>query len=106
MVGYGLTARGGEGAGGRPCCPLAFDLTVPAGTATRDVLDVVAACGRILISSIAAAGPDARGWHWGPTDPGGFAAIAVDEILVHTYDITQGLAVDWLPPAPLCAAVL
>lgn len=25
---------------------------------------------------------------------------------VHTYDITQGLKVDWLPPASLCAAVV
>ncbi|WP_244178643.1 hypothetical protein [Streptomyces rubellomurinus] len=32
--------------------------------------------------------------------------MGVAEILLHTHDITQGLAVEWQPPAPLCAAVL
>ncbi|MFG2905956.1 hypothetical protein ACGF13_12935 [Kitasatospora sp. NPDC048286] len=32
--------------------------------------------------------------------------MGVAETLLHTHDITQGLGVDWLPPAPLCAAVL
>ncbi|MFJ7159445.1 hypothetical protein ACIQUQ_31470 [Streptomyces sp. NPDC101118] len=27
------------------------------------------------------------------------------EVLLHTFDITQGLGVDWLPPAPRCVAV-
>ncbi|MGW0763859.1 hypothetical protein ACWD1Y_46720, partial [Streptomyces sp. NPDC002814] len=42
----------------------------------------------------------------GPCDPEGFAAMGVAETLLHTYDITQGLSVDWPPPAPLSAAVL
>jgi hypothetical protein len=51
-------------------------------------------------------GPDLRAWHWGPTDATGFAALGVDEVLVHTWDITRGLAVDWRPPPDLSAAVL
>jgi hypothetical protein len=55
---------------------------------------------------IATSPPQARGWHWGPTDPAGFAALGVNEILAHTHDIAQGLGISWLPPGPLCAAVL
>lgn len=32
--------------------------------------------------------------------------MGVTGSLLHTYDITQGLSVDWLPSAPLSAAVL
>ncbi|MFD3373851.1 MULTISPECIES: hypothetical protein [unclassified Streptomyces] len=32
--------------------------------------------------------------------------MGVAATLLHTYDNTQGLSVDWLPPAPLSAAVL
>ena len=40
------------------------------------------------------------------TDAGGFAALGVNETLVHTYDITQGLGISWLTPESLCAAML
>jgi hypothetical protein len=32
--------------------------------------------------------------------------MGVAETLLHTYDITQGLGVPWLPPKPLCRVVL
>jgi hypothetical protein len=35
----------------------------------------------------------------------GFAAMGVAETVMHTYDITQGLRVSWVPPESLCAAV-
>jgi hypothetical protein len=55
--------------------------------------------GTILGQVIAAAGPDARGWHpFGVADRSGFAAMACDEILVHCFDIATGLG---LPFAPL-----
>jgi hypothetical protein len=85
---------------------LPFDLVVRTTAAPGEVLDVVAACGRLLSAALAAAAPDARAWHWGPTDPSGFAALGVNEVLVHTYDITQGLGVDWRPLESLSAAVL
>jgi hypothetical protein len=85
---------------------LPLDLTVRAGATIPDVLRVVAACGGLLSSAIATAGPGARGWHWGPTDPTGFAALGMTEVLVHTYDIAQGLAEPWRPPGPLCVTVL
>ena len=40
------------------------------------------------------------------SDAAGFAAMGVAEVLVHTYDITQGLGVAWLPPEPLCQPVV
>lgn len=105
-VAHDLLAYAGQVTAQPTAAYLPFDLTVPAGTAPREVLGVVAACGGLLRNAIAAAGPNDRGWHWGPTDPGGFAALGVNEILVHTYDIAQGLAVSWFPPAELCARVL
>ena len=50
------------------------------------------------------AGPIA--WHWGMCDASGFAAMGTAEVLVHTFDITQGLGVAWLPPDSLSEGVV
>jgi hypothetical protein len=105
-IAHDVLAYAGQVAAGPTTAYLPFDVAVSADTAPRDILQVVAACGSLLSSTVTTASPDARGWHWGPTNPGGFAALGVNEILLHTSDITQGLAVAWLPPASLCAAVL
>ena len=70
------------------------------------VLDAVRACGGLLATALRASRPTVRAWHWGPTDPTGFAALGVNEILVHTWDIAQGLGLDWQPPAELAALVV
>jgi len=85
---------------------LPFDLAVRPDASPREVLRVVTACGGLLSSALRTAEPGARAWHYGPCDPEGFAAMGVAEVLLHTYDITQGLGVPWLPPERLCAAVL
>ncbi len=105
-VAHDLLAYAGQVAGQPGSAYLPFDLVIHADALPRDVLQVVIASGKLLSGALAAAGPDARAWHWGTTDPGGFAALGVNETLVHTYDITQGLGISWLPPASLCAAVL
>ncbi len=105
-VAHDLLAYAGQVAAQPGRAYLPFDVIIRPDATPRDVLQVVDASGRLLSGALAAAGPDTRAWHWGPTDPGGFAALGVNETLVHTYDITQGLGVGWLPPAPLCAAVL
>jgi len=91
-------------------CPatgyLPIDLVVRPATPPAQVLQVITACGGLLSSALTTADPAVRAWHWGPTDPGGFAALGVNEVLVHGYDITQGLGIRWLPPMRLCAAVL
>lgn len=85
---------------------LPFDLAVRPDVPVAEVLQVVRACGGLLVGALTVAGPDARAWHWGPCDPSGFAAMGVAETLVHTWDITRGLGVPWHPPAPLAAGVL
>ena len=105
-VAHDLLAYAGQVAGQPTDAYLPLDLTVREDAPPRDVLQVVAASGRLLSNALAAAGPDARAWHWGPTDPSGFAALGVNETLIHTYDIAQGLGIDWRPPEALCAAVL
>jgi hypothetical protein len=105
-VAHDLLAYAGQVAGQPTYAYLPLDLTVREDATPRDLLQVVVACGRLLSHALAAAGPDARAWHWGPTDPSGFAALGVNETLIHTYDIAQGLGIDWLPPEALCAAVL
>jgi hypothetical protein len=105
-VAHDLLAYAGQVAARPTDGYLPFDLTVRAGTAPRDVLTVVAAVGSLLGSAVATADPRTRGWHWGPTDTVGFLALGVNEVLVHTWDITEGLGVVWLPPAALCAPVL
>jgi Mycothiol maleylpyruvate isomerase N-terminal domain len=85
---------------------LPFDLVVRPNASPRDLLRIVTGCGRLLSNALAAAEPTARAWHWGLTDPSGFAALGVNETLMHTYDITQGLGISWRPPGALSAAVL
>ncbi|MDV3223025.1 maleylpyruvate isomerase N-terminal domain-containing protein [Intrasporangium sp.] len=105
-VAHDLLAYAGQVAAQPESAYLPFDLVIRTDTPPRDLLQVVVACGRLLSNALAAAGQDARAWHWGTTDPSGFAAMGVTEILVHTHDIAQGLGVSWLPPESLCAAVL
>ncbi|HWS33092.1 MAG TPA: maleylpyruvate isomerase N-terminal domain-containing protein [Actinoplanes sp.] len=105
-VAHDLTAYATQLAGRVSDAYLPLDLTVPPGTAPAGVLRVVASCGAMLGAVLHAAGPDARAWHWGPADPSGFAAMGVNETLVHTWDVTQGLGIGWSPPADLAAGVL
>jgi len=105
-VAHDLLAYAGQMAARPDRAYLPFDLVIRDGTPVGDVLRVVAACGRLLSDALSAAAPTARAWHWGPTDPSGFAALGVNETLVHTHDIAQGLGIDWRPPTDLCAAVL
>ncbi|MFU8874739.1 maleylpyruvate isomerase N-terminal domain-containing protein [Micromonospora sp. SL4-19] len=86
---------------------LPFDLRVRPDATAADVLTVVTASAGLLAAAVDNADPDTRAWHWGPCDPGGFAAMGVAEILLHTHDITRGLElVGWCPPPELCVGVL
>jgi hypothetical protein len=105
-VAHDLLAYAGQVAARPGSAYLPFDLVVRPDASPGDVLRIVAGCGRLLSQAVTAAEPTARAWHWGPTDPGGFAALGVTETLMHTYDITRGLGITWRPPESLCAAVL
>ncbi|TVL94521.1 hypothetical protein CD790_03630 [Streptomyces sp. SAJ15] len=61
----------------------------------------------VLASTVRDAAPNARAWHpWGTSDAPGFAAMAVVELTVHTYDIARTLGLDWRPPDALAAPAL
>lgn len=105
-IGHDLPAYAGQPAARPTDACLPIDLTVRPTASPAEVLQAVTACGRLLGSALVTADPALRAWHRGPCDPGRFAAIGVAETLPHTYDITRGLSVDWLPPAPPSAAVL
>ncbi|WP_020418113.1 maleylpyruvate isomerase N-terminal domain-containing protein [Amycolatopsis sp. ATCC 39116] len=62
---------------------------------------------KVLAAVVATSSPDARGWHpWGIADASGFAAMACDELLVHTADAARGLGVEFSPTPRLAAAAL
>jgi len=61
----------------------------------------------MLRLAVASASKDARAWHpYGTSDPEGFVAMGIVEVLVHTHDIARGLDIDWAPPEELCRPVL
>jgi len=71
------------------------------------LLQCVVMCGQMLRLAVKDTPMTARAWHpYGTADPDGFAAMGVVEVLVHTYDISQGLGVSWRPPPALCAPAL
>ncbi|MEV4949130.1 hypothetical protein [Streptomyces sp. NPDC053755] len=71
------------------------------------LLQVVESCGSLLTALVRTAPADRRSYHChGVSDPAGFAAMGIVEVLVHTHDIALGLGVPWTPPAGLCARTL
>jgi hypothetical protein len=72
-----------------------------------ELLDALEGRAALLAAVCAAAPPGARGAHdWGMADATGFAALACDELLVHTSDIAAGLGASFDPPRELSARVL
>jgi Mycothiol maleylpyruvate isomerase N-terminal domain len=65
------------------------------------------ACGALLAAMVKTSPPDVRAHHgWGVSDPEGFAAMGVVEVLVHMHDIAKGLGIEWSPDADLCRRAL
>ncbi|WP_432995667.1 maleylpyruvate isomerase N-terminal domain-containing protein [Dactylosporangium sp. CA-233914] len=74
---------------------------------TLALLRALEACGAMLAGVVDAAPPARRGWHpYGVSDPEGFAAMGVVEVLVHAWDVADTVERPWNPPAQLCRAVL
>jgi hypothetical protein len=58
------------------------------------LMQAVEGCGALLVAMVTTTTPGTRAWHpHGTSDPEGFAAMAVTEILVHGHDAAQGLGV-------------
>ncbi|MCE7082080.1 maleylpyruvate isomerase N-terminal domain-containing protein [Streptomyces sp. ST2-7A] len=86
LLWYALDLAGGPGD------DIAFDNSVRADATPPALVASLGAAGRVCAAIIDAAGPEARGFHpSGTADPSGFAAMACDEILVHTRDAAAGL---------------
>ncbi|MGI9608471.1 MAG: maleylpyruvate isomerase N-terminal domain-containing protein [Acidimicrobiales bacterium] len=61
----------------------------------------------MLAAVVETADPGARGFHpFGSADPSGFAAMACDEMLVHSYDAHLGLASSFAPDDAIAGSVL
>ncbi|MGK5679508.1 maleylpyruvate isomerase N-terminal domain-containing protein [Actinoplanes sp. URMC 104] len=71
------------------------------------LLRVLESSGGLLAAMVAVAPPERMSFHsYGASDPSGFAAMGVVEVLVHMHDLAAGLKLDWTPPADLCARAL
>jgi hypothetical protein len=64
------------------------------------MLSCLRSSGALLAAAVRDAPADVRGHHsWGRPDPSGFAAMGCDEMLVHGWDIAQGLGLPFTPPS-------
>jgi hypothetical protein len=84
-----------------------FTITMDDDENRDELLRSITLFGAVLARVVTAADPSDRAFHfYGVSDPDGLVAMGVLETLVHTYDICQGLRIDWRPPHHLCAPVL
>ena len=85
---------------------LRFHVRAASDAAPLDLLDTMQMAGNMLALAVETADSASTAWHYGATDPTGFAAMGVGETLLHTYDIATGLGIDWTPLPDLCEFVL
>ncbi len=72
-----------------------------------EVVETMRTYADIVAAVIEAAPASARGFHpMGRADPSGFAAMACDEMLIHTDDAARGLGVVFDPSPDLAESVL
>ncbi|GAA2776210.1 hypothetical protein GCM10019017_21380 [Streptomyces showdoensis] len=71
------------------------------------LVQVLEACGALLVAMVRTTPSHVRAHHAaGVADPEGFAALALQETLVHMHDLAEGLGLAWTPPSDLCSRVL
>jgi hypothetical protein len=71
------------------------------------LLQVLEACATMLIAVVRITPERVRAYHvYGISDPDGFAAMGVAEVLLHADDVAAGLGLPWAPPAGMCDRVL
>jgi hypothetical protein len=76
-------------------------------TSPADVVDTLAAYAEVVAAVIETTPSSARGFHpFGMADASGFAAMACDEMLIHTDDAARGLGLAFHPDPDIAAAVL
>jgi len=85
----------------------ALELRVHADRAPAALVATVRSAAFVLAATLDACDEHARGFHPdGAADPSGFAAMACDELLVHTDDAARGLGLAFEPDAHLAAHVV
>ncbi|MFE3197347.1 hypothetical protein [Embleya sp. NPDC059237] len=64
--------------------------------------------GGTILASVVTTQPDSnRAYHpYGVSDPDGFAAMGMVEVMVHMHDMAAGLGFDYRPDPEICARVL
>ena len=71
------------------------------------LIETITACAAVLGTVVDGVPPGQRGWHPdGLADASGFAAMACDELLVHTWDAGHGLGLPFEPSEVLSQAVV
>jgi uncharacterized protein (TIGR03083 family) len=84
-----------------------MDLRVKPDSPPTQLVATLVAAARVVASVIETSPPSRRGFHpWGQADPSGYAAMACDELLIHTDDAGRGLGLTLAPDPALCARVL
>ncbi|WP_236145525.1 hypothetical protein [Verrucosispora sp. SN26_14.1] len=78
-VAHDLLAYAGQLAARPDSAYLPADLVIRDDASLHDLLQTAAGAGWLLSSALAASDPSVRAWHWGPTDPSGFAALGVND---------------------------
>ena len=90
-----------------PSDDAAFDLKMQRAPSNAALLASLRSAARVCAASVDAALPETRGFHPdGSPDPSGFAAMACDELLVHTDDAARGLGLEFSPDRALAGRVL
>jgi hypothetical protein len=85
----------------------AFDVVVERDAMNAALVFSLRVAARIGAVSVDAAPADLRGFHpAGAADASGFAAMACDELLIHTDDAAQGLGLRFAPDSALARRVL
>jgi hypothetical protein len=92
---------------GGPHDDAAFSVGVRADVPNDWLVVSVRSAASACAASVDAAPAGTRGFHpYGSPDPEGFAAMACDELLVHTHDAARALSLDFAPDEDLAARVV
>jgi hypothetical protein len=92
---------------GGPGDDAAFELKVTPDAANAALVVSLRSAARVCAASVDAAPPEVRGFHpFGAADASGFAAMACDEMLIHTDDAARGLGLVFTPGSELAGRVL
>jgi uncharacterized protein (TIGR03083 family) len=92
---------------GGPSDDAAFDLQVRRDASNAALLTSLRSAAHVCAASVDAAPAETRGFHpVGAADPSGFAAMACDELLIHTDDAARALGLQFSPDPDVAGRVL